>query len=116
MPSQNGNAGRNGPWGGGPAAAPDLEDLVRQAQAWLKRIMPSGGPRGDHRLFSTRRGCPGRMDGLLHGAERLRRGRATFRQIPQGRATLHMSGPYEEAECRSVSDSIWSTSVRSRHP
>ena len=46
MPSKNGNGGRNGPWGGGPTAAPDLEDLVRQGQARLKRIMPSGGPRG----------------------------------------------------------------------
>ena len=47
MPSQNGNGGRGGPWGvrGGPS--PDLEELLRQGQDHLKRMMmPGGGPSG----------------------------------------------------------------------
>ena len=42
MASQNG--GR--PRGSGSTGPPDLDDLVRQAQLWLRRIMPGGGPRG----------------------------------------------------------------------
>ena len=45
MPSQNGNGNRGGPWGvrGGPS--PDLEELLRQGQDRLKRMMmPGGGP------------------------------------------------------------------------
>jgi len=46
MPSRNGNGG---PWGGGgrrPNAPPDLEALIKQGQDKLKRVLPSGGPRG----------------------------------------------------------------------
>jgi len=46
MPWQNGNGNRGGPWGGGPKAVPDLEDLLRQGQDRLKQLMPSGSPRG----------------------------------------------------------------------
>jgi membrane protease subunit HflK len=46
MPSQNGNDGPGSPWGGGAKPGSDFEDLVRQGQDRLKRIMPSGGPRG----------------------------------------------------------------------
>ena len=46
MASQNGNGGRGGPWGGGSSGAPDLDDLIRQVQDRLKRIMPGSGPRG----------------------------------------------------------------------
>jgi membrane protease subunit HflK len=46
MPSQGGDGNQGGPWGvrGGPS--PDLEELLRQGQDRLKRIMPGGGPRG----------------------------------------------------------------------
>ena len=46
MPSQSGNGGRGGPWGGSGGTPPDLEDLVRQGQDRLRRIVPGGGPRG----------------------------------------------------------------------
>jgi membrane protease subunit HflK len=47
MPSQNGNGGQGNPWGSGAKPnPPDLEDLVRQGQDWLKQILPGGGPRG----------------------------------------------------------------------
>jgi membrane protease subunit HflK len=46
MPSQNGNGGQSGPWGGGSKPHPDLEDLVRRGQSRLKQIMSGGGPRG----------------------------------------------------------------------
>jgi len=46
MPSQNGSGGRGGPWGRGPIAGSDIEDLIRQGQDRLKQMMPSGGPRG----------------------------------------------------------------------
>ena len=46
MPSQNGNGGQSGPWGGGSKPGADLEDLVRRGQGRLKQIMPGGGPRG----------------------------------------------------------------------
>jgi modulator of FtsH protease HflK len=45
MPSQNGNGGRGGPWGSGPKPTSDIEDLLRQGQDRLKKILPSGGPR-----------------------------------------------------------------------
>jgi modulator of FtsH protease HflK len=44
MPSQNGNDGRSGAWSSG-ANSPDIEDLVRQGQDRLNRLMRSGGPR-----------------------------------------------------------------------
>jgi membrane protease subunit HflK len=46
MPAQNGNGGKGDPWGSGAKPGSDLEDLVRQGQDRLKRILPSGGPRG----------------------------------------------------------------------
>jgi membrane protease subunit HflK len=46
MPSQNDDGGRGGPWSGGARQGADLEDMVRQGQDRLKRMMPStGGPR-----------------------------------------------------------------------
>jgi len=46
MPSQNSNGGWGGPARGG-ATPPDLEDLIRQGQGRLKRILPGGsGGRG----------------------------------------------------------------------
>jgi len=45
MPSQNDNGGRSGPWGSGAKPTSDIEDLVRQGQDRVKRIMRSGGPR-----------------------------------------------------------------------
>ena len=46
MPSNNSGGPRN-PWGDNTGSAPDLDDLVRQGQDRLKRMMPSGGsPRG----------------------------------------------------------------------
>ena len=46
MPSQSGDGNGGGPWGvrGGPS--PDLEELLRQGQDRLKRMMPGGRPRG----------------------------------------------------------------------
>ena len=46
MPSQNGNGGRGGPWGGQATPGSELEVLIREGQDRLKKIMPSGGPRG----------------------------------------------------------------------
>ena len=46
MPSQNGNGGHGGPWHGGAAPGSELEVLIREGQDRLKKIMPSGGPRG----------------------------------------------------------------------
>jgi membrane protease subunit HflK len=45
MPSQNGDGGWGGPARGG-ATPPDFEDLIRQGQDRLKRILPGGGGRG----------------------------------------------------------------------
>jgi len=45
MPSQNANSGRSNPWSSR-AGPPDFEDLVRQGQDRLKRLMPGGGSRG----------------------------------------------------------------------
>src|SRR5919106_1093786 len=46
MPSQSSDGNRGGPWGvrGGPS--PGLEELLRQGQDRLKRMMPGGRPRG----------------------------------------------------------------------
>lgn len=46
MSSQNDNGGPGGPWGSGARPAPDLEDLIRQGQDRLQRVLPSGSPRG----------------------------------------------------------------------
>src|SRR5688500_6361016 len=46
MPQQGGNGGHGAAWGGGLKSAPDFEDLVRQGQDRLKKILPSGDPRG----------------------------------------------------------------------
>jgi len=46
MPSQNGNGGGRGPWGGPDKPGPNIEDLVRQGQDRLKQILPGGGRRG----------------------------------------------------------------------
>lgn len=43
MPSQNDGGGRGGPWSGGARQGADLEEMVRQGQDRLKRMMPSGG-------------------------------------------------------------------------
>ncbi len=45
MPSQNGDGGQRGHWGGGASPGFDMEDLVKQGQDRLKQIMPGGGPR-----------------------------------------------------------------------
>ena len=45
MPSQNGDGGQRGPWGGGANPGFDMEDLVKQGQDRLKQIMPGGGSR-----------------------------------------------------------------------
>ena len=45
MPSQGGNGGRGGPWGG-TGTPPDIEALIRQWLARLKQFLPSGGPSG----------------------------------------------------------------------
>jgi membrane protease subunit HflK len=45
MPNQNDDGGRGGPWGGGARQGADFEDMVRQGQDHLKRMMPGGGPR-----------------------------------------------------------------------
>jgi membrane protease subunit HflK len=43
MPNQNDDGGRGGPWGSGARQSADFEDMVRQGQDRLKRMMPSGG-------------------------------------------------------------------------
>src|SRR6478672_8253328 len=45
MPSQNDSRGQGGPWGSGDKFGSDMEDLIRQGQDRLRRIMPSGSPR-----------------------------------------------------------------------
>ena len=45
MPSQHGNGGKGGPWGGD-GTPPDLEILVRQGQDRLRQMLPGGGARG----------------------------------------------------------------------
>ncbi len=44
MPSQHGNGGKGGPWGGG-SAPPDLEVLIRRGQGRLGQLIPGGGGR-----------------------------------------------------------------------
>jgi hypothetical protein len=46
MPSENENDGRGGPWSSRASPPTDIEDVIRQGQARLKQVMPSGGPRG----------------------------------------------------------------------
>jgi len=47
MPTQDSNGGRGNPWGSGTnSGPPDFEDLLRQVRLSLKKILPSGGPRG----------------------------------------------------------------------
>lgn len=46
MSSQNSNDGQRGPWGGGPRPDPAMEDLVREWQDRLRRMIPGGGGRG----------------------------------------------------------------------
>ena len=41
MPSQHGNGGKGGPWGGG-GTPPDLEIPVRQGQDLLRQMLPGG--------------------------------------------------------------------------
>src|SRR6476660_4616550 len=45
MPSQNDSRGQGGPWGSGDKFGSGMEDLIRQGQDRLRRIMPSGSPR-----------------------------------------------------------------------
>ena len=45
MPNPNDDGGGRGPWGGGARPGADVEDMIRQGQDHLKRMMPSGGPR-----------------------------------------------------------------------
>jgi membrane protease subunit HflK len=46
MPSQGGDGNRGGPWGSRVGSSPDLEELLRQGQDRVRRMMPGGGPRG----------------------------------------------------------------------
>jgi membrane protease subunit HflK len=46
MPSKWGDGGQGGPWGSGAKPGSEIEEMVRQGQDRLKKIMPSGGPRG----------------------------------------------------------------------
>ena len=46
MPSKNDDDGPGRPWGEGTRPDADLEELIRQGQDRLKKIMPSGNPRG----------------------------------------------------------------------
>ncbi len=46
MPSQNGNRGQGNPWGSGTKSPPDIDDLVRQGQDRLRKMLTGGGPRG----------------------------------------------------------------------
>lgn len=45
MPGRNGGGGREGPWGGGDSSDASFENIIRQGQAQLKRMAPSGDPR-----------------------------------------------------------------------
>jgi membrane protease subunit HflK len=45
MPLNNDSDVRGGPWGGGAKPGSDFEDMIRQGQERLKRVMPTGGPR-----------------------------------------------------------------------
>ena len=46
MASNNGNGPQGGPWGQGPTAAPDFEEVLRRGQDRIRQIMPGGGPLG----------------------------------------------------------------------
>ncbi len=49
MPSQNDDNGpgeQNGPWGSRSASSLNLEDVIRQSQDRIRRMLPRGGPRG----------------------------------------------------------------------
>ena len=45
MASQTGSGNQGGPWGSGGGSGPDIEDAVRQAQAQIRQLLPSGGGR-----------------------------------------------------------------------
>ena len=45
MPVENGDGGRGTPWGHPAKPGSDLEDMVRQGQDRLRRVMPGGSPR-----------------------------------------------------------------------
>jgi membrane protease subunit HflK len=51
MPSQRGDGNGGGPWGSQVGRSPDLEELIRQGQARLKRMMPGGGGRRGMRMI-----------------------------------------------------------------
>lgn len=69
MPSQNGNGGRGGRWGSGAKPDSDIENLVRQGQERLKRILPSGDLRSVIVLAVLRlhdeRSAQSRLDDVL---------------------------------------------------
>jgi membrane protease subunit HflK len=44
--------GGGGPGRGGPGGAPDLDDLIRPAQDWVRRMLPAGAGRGGGRGLS----------------------------------------------------------------
>jgi modulator of FtsH protease HflK len=46
MPAQGGNGNGGGPWGSRVGPSPDLEELLRQGQDRVRRIMPGGGRPG----------------------------------------------------------------------
>jgi modulator of FtsH protease HflK len=53
MPPQSGDGNQGGPWGDGRRRGPELEELIRQGQDRLGRMMPGGGPRGGMILLIT---------------------------------------------------------------
>src|SRR3954447_23474444 len=53
MPPQSDDGNQGGPWGDGRRRGPELEELIRQGQDRLKRMMPRGGPRGGMILLIT---------------------------------------------------------------
>jgi modulator of FtsH protease HflK len=46
MPSQGGDGNPGGPWGSRVGPGSDLEELLRQAQERVRRMIPAGGPPG----------------------------------------------------------------------
>ncbi len=46
MPSQDGSDNRGNPWGNGGKPDPDIEDIIRQGQDRVRKMLPSGNPRG----------------------------------------------------------------------
>ena len=89
MPWQSGDGNRGGPWGvrGGPS--PDLEELLRQGQGQLERIMPGGGPRGMGMILTIclLLAALGVWTAFYTVPKRFRRRRAALRQVSQGGAT-----------------------------